>query len=158
MWLRHLLGWMVSAFSSREDLVLENLALRQQLLSSARQTTSASIDRPAQVFWVALRTFWAGWTKPLVLVTPRTVVSWHRAGFRLYWTWVSRARQVGGRKRVSKEACGPSAFNCPISTSSRFPRDPGIYQVALQQHVPLGCQRDHHCRELWSLRLWIVIA
>jgi len=30
--LRHLLGWMVSAFRSREDLVLENLALRQQLL------------------------------------------------------------------------------------------------------------------------------
>src|SRR5713101_6299805 len=24
VWLRHLLGWMVSAFSSREDLVLEN--------------------------------------------------------------------------------------------------------------------------------------
>jgi hypothetical protein len=31
--LRHLLGWMVSVFSSREDLVLENLALRQQLLA-----------------------------------------------------------------------------------------------------------------------------
>ena len=30
-------------------------------------------------------------------------MSWHRAGFRLYWTWVSRARQVGGRKCVSKE-------------------------------------------------------
>ncbi len=56
-----------------------------------------------KLFWVALRTFWSGWTKPLVLVTPRTVVSWHRAGFRLYWTWVSRARQVGGRKCVSKE-------------------------------------------------------
>jgi hypothetical protein len=27
----------------------------------------------------------------------------HRAGFRLYWTWVSRVSQVGGRKRVSKE-------------------------------------------------------
>ena len=27
VWLRHLLGWMVSAFSSREDLVLENLSL-----------------------------------------------------------------------------------------------------------------------------------
>jgi hypothetical protein len=26
--LRHLLGWLVSAFSSREDLILENLALR----------------------------------------------------------------------------------------------------------------------------------
>ena len=39
----------------------------------------------------------------LVLVTPRTVVNWHRAGFRLYWAWVSRLRRVGGRKRVSKE-------------------------------------------------------
>jgi hypothetical protein len=31
--LPHLLGWMVSAFLSREDLVLENLALRRQLLA-----------------------------------------------------------------------------------------------------------------------------
>jgi len=50
-----------------------------------------------------LRTFWSGWTRPLVLVTPRTVVNWHRAGFRLYWAWVSRFRRAGGRKRVSKE-------------------------------------------------------
>jgi putative transposase len=56
-----------------------------------------------KLFWVALRTFWCGWTKPLILVTPRTVVNWHRAGFRLYWTWVSRVSQVGGRKRISKE-------------------------------------------------------
>jgi hypothetical protein len=31
--LRHFLGWMVTAFRSREDLVLENLALRRQLLA-----------------------------------------------------------------------------------------------------------------------------
>jgi hypothetical protein len=31
--LRHFLGWLVSAFRSREDLVLENLALRRQLLA-----------------------------------------------------------------------------------------------------------------------------
>ena len=29
----HLLGWILSVFRSREDLVLENLALRQQLLA-----------------------------------------------------------------------------------------------------------------------------
>jgi hypothetical protein len=29
--LRHLLGWILSALSSREDLILENLALRQGL-------------------------------------------------------------------------------------------------------------------------------
>ena len=103
VWLRHLLGWMVSAFSSREDLVLENLALRQQLLALHAKRPRRRLTARHKLFWVALRTLWSGWMRPLVLVTPRTVVNWHRAGFRLYWTWVSRARQIGGRKRVSKE-------------------------------------------------------
>ncbi len=33
------------------------------------------------------------------------------------------------------------------------PRDPRVDQVALQQHVVLRGERDHHCRELRSLRL-----
>ena len=103
VFLRHLLGWVVSAFRSREDLVLENLALRQQLLALHEKRPCRRLTVLHKLFWVALRTIWSGWTKPLVLVTPRTVVNWHRAGFRLYWTWVSRAKQVGGRKRVSKE-------------------------------------------------------
>jgi len=32
---------------------------------------------------------------------PGTVIAWHRAGFRLYWRWRSRAR--GGRPTVSEE-------------------------------------------------------
>jgi hypothetical protein len=42
VFLRHLLGWVVSACRFREDLVLENLALRP------RETASPSIDCPAQ--------------------------------------------------------------------------------------------------------------
>jgi putative transposase len=101
--LRYFLGWMVSAFRSREDLVLENLALRQQLLALHAQRPRRRLTALQKLFWVALRTFWSGWRKPLILVTPRTVVNWHRAGFRLYWAWVSRFRQVGGRNRVNKE-------------------------------------------------------
>src|SRR5882724_11497479 len=113
VWLRHLLGWMVSAFSSREDLVLENLALRQQLLALHAKRPRRRLTSLHKLFWVALRTFWSGWTKPLVLVTPRTVVSWHRAGFRLYWTWVSRARQVGGRKRGQQRgSCPDLPYGC----------------------------------------------
>jgi transposase InsO family protein len=37
----------------------------------------------------------------LMIVSPDTVVGWHRAGFRLYWRWRSRAR--GGRPRVTQE-------------------------------------------------------
>ena len=39
----------------------------------------------------------------MILVQPETVVRWHRAGFRLYWTWLSRRRVSAGRKCVSKE-------------------------------------------------------
>jgi hypothetical protein len=39
----------------------------------------------------------------LILVTPETVVRWHRAGFRLYWRWISRAQEAVGRKPISRE-------------------------------------------------------
>ena len=39
----------------------------------------------------------------MILVQPETVVRWHRAGFKLYWTWLSRHRYRAGRKCVSRE-------------------------------------------------------
>ena len=37
-----------------------------------------------------------------MIVTPETVVRWHRAGFRLYWSWLSGQRALG-RRRVRRE-------------------------------------------------------
>ena len=34
---------------------------------------------------------------------PETVISWHRAGFRLYWKWISRKHVRVGRKPTSRE-------------------------------------------------------
>jgi len=102
-WLRHLLGWTISAFRSREDLVLENLALRQQLLALHAHRPRRRLTAAHKLFWVALQRLWSRWKEPLILVTPRTVVGWHRAGFRLYWRWLSRARNAGGRKRIREE-------------------------------------------------------
>jgi transposase InsO family protein len=50
-----------------------------------------------------LRRFWSGWKRTLVIVQPETVVRWHRAGFKLYWTWCSRHKARAGRKCVSQE-------------------------------------------------------
>jgi putative transposase len=101
--LRHLLGWIFSALGSRQDLILENLALRQQLLALRTKRPRRRLAAVHKMFWVVLRRLWAGWKQPLLLVTPRTVVDWHRAGFRLYWKWLSRAPRIGGRKPVSPE-------------------------------------------------------
>jgi hypothetical protein len=46
--LRHLLGWVAIAFRSREDLIFENLALRQQLLALHAKRPRRSIDSSAQ--------------------------------------------------------------------------------------------------------------
>jgi hypothetical protein len=40
---RHLLGWLLSAFRSRHDLILENLALRQQLLALHAQRVANEV-------------------------------------------------------------------------------------------------------------------
>jgi len=56
-----------------------------------------------KIFWVFARRFWGAWKQSLVLVNPETVVRWHRAGFRLYWSWISKARKPVGRKKLSME-------------------------------------------------------
>ena len=102
MCLRYLLGWIVSVFRSRDDLVLENLALRQQLLALHAKRPRPRLSSFDKLFWVVLRRVWSGWKKSLILVTPETVVRWHRAGFRLYWSWISR-RSKGGWKKTNQQ-------------------------------------------------------
>jgi putative transposase len=41
-------------------------------------------------------------TKALIIVKPETVVSWHRAGFRLFWRLRSRFHRPG-RPKISQE-------------------------------------------------------
>ena len=101
--LRHLLGWVFSVFRSREELLLENLALRQQLLALHAKRPRPRLSSVDRLFWVVLRQVCSGWKRSLILVTPETVVRWHRAGFRLYWNWISRAGHAVGRKPISRE-------------------------------------------------------
>ncbi len=56
-----------------------------------------------KLFWVLAWRFWSDWKKSLLVVTPETVVRWHRAGFRLYWSLISKVRKQVGRKRLSRE-------------------------------------------------------
>jgi putative transposase len=101
--LRHSLGWLTAAFRSRAELVLENLALRQQLLTLHAKRPRPRLGVLDRLFWVVLRRSWSGGKRSLILVTPETVVRWHRTGFRLYWSWISRARHAVGRKPISRD-------------------------------------------------------
>ena len=87
-----LLPTLFSAMRSRRHLVIENLALRQQLatLTGRRHPDIRPADR---VFWVLLRRYWSRWAQALAIVEPDTVVGWHRAGFGIYWDWLSRREE-----------------------------------------------------------------
>src|SRR5580704_6514415 len=83
-------------FICRGDLVLEILALRQQVAVLKRKRPRPKLTGIDRLFWTMLRGVWPRWAEVLVIVKPETVVAWHRAGFRLYWSWRSRG-PAGGR-------------------------------------------------------------
>jgi putative transposase len=90
-------------FRCRRDLLLENLALRQQLAVLKVRHPQPRFAASDKLFWVMLCRLWPGWKQALILVQPETVVGWHRTGFKLYWKWLSRHRTRAGRRCVSKE-------------------------------------------------------
>ena len=95
--------WLIRAtFRSRDELLLENLALRQQLAIYKDKRSQPRLTNPARAFWVGLRHAWPAWKNALILVKPETVARWHRKGFRLLWRLKSRPGTVG-RPCVSRE-------------------------------------------------------
>jgi len=84
-----------SAVKTRRGLALENLALRQQLAALHQAVKRPRLSEGDRGCWVLLRRIWTDWDRLLVIVTPETVVRWHRAGFRCYWAWKHRRRRPG---------------------------------------------------------------
>jgi hypothetical protein len=84
----------------RHRLGLEIAALRQQLVVFKRKRPHPLLRNLDRLFWVALRQWWTGWASVLMIVRVETVVSWHRAGFRLLWRLRSRPL---GRPKISDE-------------------------------------------------------
>jgi hypothetical protein len=85
------------------------------------------------------------------VVTPETVVHWHRAGFRLYWKLISKVRRPIGRQPTSKEV-QELIFRMVVENptwvidviSINAPSDPnqgavatsknGLFKASLRQH------------------------
>ena len=87
---------------SVREMALENLALRQQLAVFKRHCPRPRLRKADRLFWVLLSKSWKDWQRALIIVKPETVVSWHRKGFRLFWTRISRKRR-SGRPEASSE-------------------------------------------------------
>src|SRR4029077_6282208 len=99
---RAVIAYVWALFVPRHKLALEAAPLRQQLAVWKRKHPRPKLHRLDRLFWIALRQLWSGWAEALIIVKPETVVSWHRAGFRLFWRLRSRSCRPG-RPKISEE-------------------------------------------------------
>lgn len=70
-------------FVPRHNLAREAAALHLGLAVFKRKQPRPQLHCLDRLFWIAFRRLRSGWTNALIMVKPETVVSWHRAGFRL---------------------------------------------------------------------------
>ncbi len=101
-WLILFLRFAVAPFKGRWYLLLENLALRHQLLVLSRGSKRSRLMPPNRALSVWLFHSWKGWKTSLRIFQPSTVIQWHRAGFRLFGRWKSRPGTTG-RKTIGSE-------------------------------------------------------
>ncbi len=79
----------------QSDLVLENLALRQQLSIYHHTLKRLKIRTQDRIFWVLFSKIWKEWRDALIVDKPETVILWHKKGFKLFWKFKSRKRGPG---------------------------------------------------------------
>ena len=101
-----LLGWfrLVWLFGrGHHAVVLENVALRQQLAIYKRTKKRPHLVKCDRWFWIALSAMWKDWRRPLFVVHPHTVVRWQRERFRRYWARRSKKLGRPGRPSISRQ-------------------------------------------------------
>src|SRR5467141_3992690 len=100
--LLHVLRLLPFLFGGHRQLVVKNLALRQQLAVYKRTTARPKLRTTDRLFWIWLARVWAGWRQALVIVSPNTVLRWQRRRFREHWTKLSDRPRLG-RPPISAE-------------------------------------------------------
>jgi len=94
-----MLRWLRLAFRSSQSIQAENLFLRRQLaLYIERGAKPRRIDAATRIALTVLSRLF-DWRDALAVVSPATLIRWHRAGWRLFWRMKSRPGRPRGRPR-----------------------------------------------------------
>src|SRR6188472_4267544 len=96
------LAVLTSPFKSKLRLEAENAVLRHQLIVLRRKMRGRPrLTNNDRWFFIQLYRWFPAILKVLTIIQPETLVRWHRAGFRCYWSW--KSRPVGGRPQIERE-------------------------------------------------------
>ena len=96
------LAILISPFRSKSRLEAENAVLRHQLIVLRRKMRGRpQLTNNGRWFFIQLYRWFPAILQLLTIIRPDTLVRWHRAGFRRYWSWKARPR--GGRPQIETE-------------------------------------------------------
>jgi len=88
-------------FKSKNNLVLETIELRQQLMIyQTKREDSKNITDLTRSLLVALKRTWPKWMDALIIVKPETVIDWQRRRFKKYWALKSAKHKKLGRPSI----------------------------------------------------------
>ena len=86
-----ILGLLPLFFKSRAKLEAEILLLRQQInVLRRREPKRPHLNNTDRFLFVWLYHWFPSVLGAIAIVRPKTIIRWHRAGFRAYWRWRSR--------------------------------------------------------------------
>ena len=85
-------GAVLDLCCSKQELLLENALLRQQLIVLRRQVKRPQLNKTDRTLLVLLAGRLRSWKSALLIVQPDTLLRWHKQGFHLCWRRKSRAK------------------------------------------------------------------
>lgn len=106
--LTDLAGTVCLAVRRQGALAAEILMLRRQLAMYVERGVKPRRVDPVTRVTLALLSRFFNWRDALVVVRPETMIRWHRASWRLFWSLKSRPgkRQAVPRERIARAAAG----------------------------------------------------
>src|SRR6266508_10110 len=98
----HALGMFVAdLFKSRCRLEAENLLLRHQLTIVLRRAPPRlRLLGSDRALLIGMTRLWPSLRGAVQVVQTKTILRWHRAGFKMFWRWKSRHK--AGRPKIDR--------------------------------------------------------
>jgi hypothetical protein len=137
-----ILRWLRLSVRSNQSVRAENLFLRRQLALYVERRV-----RPRRIDWVTrigltLLSRGFNWRDALVVVRPKTLLGWHRAGWRLFWRLKSRP----GRPAIPLEL--QALIRRIANENPSWGEERIANELLLLVDFPAPARRGNHCLRL----------
>ena len=102
--IRLIFAFIKAIFKSKASLTLELLAKDQQLATYNQNQPRPQLKNSDRLYRIIMKIIWLDWKNHVKIITPETVISWRRKGFKKYWAWKSKVySRKRGRPPITQE-------------------------------------------------------